>query len=526
MITISRQDNGVLFTFENSDKYLYGNGTIEVPFNSLSIIADESDMITLRKAASNDIFLSARYDTDLGYRSKDDAIDDLKGMLFAEIGGGGGGSGVTPSEVQEMIDESISGKADTSAVTAVANDVSTISGQVATKVATSDFNAYSAATDARIAEDEEVTAAALNNLDERIGDPYQKVSGLTIQYNIDGQTPEVAMEFEDDELGRVNNLFNKWGLDAYSEDEETGHQSDAYINNDGSMGVFEHSEGQEGNEDEGMSYDKQLDLHPDSLEFNTQTNGTDYEQSENVTISKDAITMYKNTNDNGDITESTIEINNNQGGGDGVFINLNDGSKALDLNTTNFDWTDGSDSRQINWGDIASLNDIPEYSAGTGIEISGNVISATGGGSVTVDPTLDSGSTNPVANSAITAALDTKISNIGKTNQTWVGQGVTSLMKYYKNNNGGASLGLYLSSINGKSIIEDSYVNLNQFSLVETSAITSAMTSSSTDAQVPSAKAVYDTLGGLKLVKLSQSEYDQLATKDPDTLYIITNVVS
>ena len=33
-------------------------------------------------------------------------------------------------------------------------------------------------------------------------------------------------------------------------------------------------------------------------------------------------------------------------------------------------------------------------------------------------------------------------------------------------------------------------------------------------------------LGGLKFVKLTQSEYDQLATKDANTLYIITNVVS
>ena len=166
MISISKQDNGVLFTFENSDKYLYGNGTIEVPFNSLSIIQDESDMITLRKAASNDIFLSARYDTDLGYASKDEAVEDLKDMLFAETGGGGTGSGVTSGEVQTMIDTALddyydkdevdagfdsvnatlSGKADTSAVTAVANDVQTVSGQVQTKVATSDFNAYSAAT--------------------------------------------------------------------------------------------------------------------------------------------------------------------------------------------------------------------------------------------------------------------------------------------------------------------------------------------------------------------------------------------
>ena len=59
------------------------------------------------------------------------------------------------------------------------------------------------------------------------------------------------------------------------------------------------------------------------------------------------------------------------------------------------------------------------------------------------------------------------------------------------------------------------------FSLVETSAITTSVTSSSTDVQVPSAKAVYDQLGGLKLVKLTQSEYDSLTTKDSYTLYII-----
>ena len=58
---------------------------------------------------------------------------------------------------------------------------------------------------------------------------------------------------------------------------------------------------------------------------------------------------------------------------------------------------------------------------------------------------------------------------------------------------------------------------------VDTSAITTSVTSSSTDAQVPSAKAVNDKLGGLKLVKLTQSEYDSLTTKDNSTLYVIVN---
>lgn len=51
--------------------------------------------------------------------------------------------------------------------------------------------------------------------------------------------------------------------------------------------------------------------------------------------------------------------------------------------------------------------------------------------------------------------------------------------------------------------------------------ITTSITSASTDSEITSAKAVYDQLGGLKLVKLTQSEYDALATKDSSTLYII-----
>ena len=85
---------------------------------------------------------------------------------------------------------------------------------------------------------------------------------------------------------------------------------------------------------------------------------------------------------------------------------------------------------------------------------------------------------------------------------------------------------LYNFSINGKlplsmqqSDTDDNYIY--NFHLVETSAVTTSMSSTSTDTQVPSAKAVYDQLCGLKLVKLTQGEYDALQTKDPNTLYII-----
>ena len=126
MITVSKQENGVLFTFQNSDKYLYGSGTIEVPFNSLSIIQDESDNITLRKSASNDIFLSARYDTDFGYASKEAAVEALKEILYDE-------AGISEEEVQQMIDAATSGIPSSEVVEQLRRDVNAVSGEVDTK---------------------------------------------------------------------------------------------------------------------------------------------------------------------------------------------------------------------------------------------------------------------------------------------------------------------------------------------------------------------------------------------------------
>lgn len=80
-----------------------------------------------------------------------------------------------------------------------------------------------------------------------------------------------------------------------------------------------------------------------------------------------------------------------------------------------------------------------------------------------------------------------------------------------------------VSGTNIKTINNESLLGEGNIDLVETSAVTTSVSSTSTDSQVPSAKALYDQLGGLKLVKLSQSEYDALQTKDASTLYIIVN---
>jgi len=113
-------DSAVKFVFTDSDHYLYGNGEIEVPVNSLLLVIDESEMVTFKKL-SGDPFLSFRADnSNLGTK---EAIEQFyKENMVGSTGGGGSESGITSGEVQTMIDESISGKADTSAVTAHADN--------------------------------------------------------------------------------------------------------------------------------------------------------------------------------------------------------------------------------------------------------------------------------------------------------------------------------------------------------------------------------------------------------------------
>lgn len=123
-----------------------------------------------------------------------------------------------------------------------------------------------------------------------------------------------------------------------------------------------------------------------------------------------------------------------------------------------------------------------------------------GGSSITIDPSLDSGSTNPVANSAITNAINSKENHLTNYLETWTiyknySRGCNALYFTYRMNDKDVTGWFPFANINGKSVESE-----NNFSLVETSAITTTITSSSTDAQVPSAKAVYDMVGNINTI--------------------------
>ena len=127
------------------------------------------------------------------------------------------------------------------------------------------------------------------------------------------------------------------------------------------------------------------------------------------------------------------------------------------------------------------------------------------GTSITIDPTLDSGSTNAVANSAITTALNdtVKLSN----QSTYYLNGFYSdeakhypIYHRFNTNNQSNGNGWWYGKINNQYVIKNGQYNqkpsgLMDLQVVETSAITTSVTSASTDSQVPSAKAVYDAIG-------------------------------
>ena len=143
-----------------------------------------------------------------------------------------------------------------------------------------------------------------------------------------------------------------------------------------------------------------------------------------------------------------------------------------------------------------------------------------GGSSVNVVQTTGTSTSDVMSQDAVTKAFNkyTAIkSYIGGIASSWAWQ--TPSEPYGDNE-------IHNFSINGKLPLsmqqsDTDVIGLFNFHLVETSAVTTSVSSTSTDSQVPSAKAVYDQLGGLKLVKLSQGEYDALQTKDPNTLYIV-----
>lgn len=104
MVNISTfGDSAIKFTFTGSDHYLYGNGEITVPVNSLSLVIDESDMACFKKG-DGDTFIAFNI-ADSNFASKDALVAFYKDNMVSE-------GGVPEEEIQAMIASATSGYAD------------------------------------------------------------------------------------------------------------------------------------------------------------------------------------------------------------------------------------------------------------------------------------------------------------------------------------------------------------------------------------------------------------------------------
>lgn len=142
--------------------------------------------------------------------------------------------------------------------------------------------------------------------------------------------------------------------------------------------------------------------------------------------------------------------------------------------------------------------------AGSGISIVNNVISATGGGGGIVDPSLDGDSPNAVANSAITEALNDKLDSSGYT------QPIQS--DWNQTNNG------KLDYIKNKPTIPEVPTEISSFHN-DVGYITTASTIFNNYATTANTYTKQEVDN--KFACMTEQEYQNLPIKDPKVLYLI-----
>ena len=126
------------------------------------------------------------------------------------------------------------------------------------------------------------------------------------------------------------------------------------------------------------------------------------------------------------------------------------------------------------------------------------------GGGADVVQTTGTSTTDVMSQDAVTTQLNNKANNSAAVGSYSFGE--TSGMPFIKLNMVASTQSLsniYYPKINGKGILTTNSIfaqNNYNFQLVETSAITTSVTSASTDSEIPSAKAVYDTIGDINTI--------------------------
>lgn len=347
------------------------------------------------------------------------------------------------------------------------------------------FTAYTASTDIRISQDEEVTAAGLNALNDRIT-PTVELTQAQYDALVD-KDPNTYYIITDAQAGDLTNYYTKSETNTLlggKQDTLVSSSNIKTINNESILGsgniniqggsTYTAGRGISIANDtisfslpisagtgtnsiiEGNTSNKASGTNSHAEGYNTTASGSSSHAEGFSTIARGSYSHAEgnNTNANGDFShvEGIGTIANNLVEHASGQYNVSNKASSTFGNSGNtlFSVGNGADSlTKHNAFEIRQNGDIYLSSGGTDIKLQDHL---GGGGSVTVDTALDSGSTNPVENRVIYNKID------------------------------------------------------------EVEQVTAAALNE-----------LNDNFGGLKLVKLSQAEYNALATKDSSTLYIIVN---
>ena len=234
-----------------------------------------------------------------------------------------------------------------------------------------------------------------------------------------------------------------------------------------------------------------------AIGYNTVASGTTKTNINNQIKVDDSNQIYIYNKDNTEM----ICLQDQLGGGSTSYT----AGDGIDINNDVISVTGKVDTSTYNTytaaTDTALASKQTTLTAGTGISIVDNVISATGGGgggsSINVVQTTGNSTDDVMSQDAVTTQLNGKGDAIGIDMVGSPKKKVTFQMR-----RGGVN-GTVISSRDltlGRGLVygEEGFDTLSTSGLVETSAITTSISSSSTDSQVPSAKAVYDIVGNIE----------------------------
>ena len=344
-----------------------------------------------------------------------------------------------------------------------------IDAAVSGKVNTTDFNTYSANTDNRLSEDEEVTSAALNALNAVSGD-VNTLSGQVATISGDIQTLSGSVESlhgaVSDVVGDVSTLSGKVNTD---ETILTGHTANT-------------------------------DIHVTASDKQNWNNKSDFSGDYNDLTNKPTIPV---------VPTNVSDFVNDAGYATSGYV---DSSVSGKVNTTDFNtYSASTDARlaedeEVTAAALNALNDALDGKADLE-DIPTNVSELVN----------DAGyATSGYVNTAIATKQDTLVSGTNiKTinNESLLGSGNIDIQGGGSYTAGdGIDITNDVISVTGK-------MDTSTFSTY--SASTDARLSEDEEVTAAGLNVLNDKFGGMKLVQISESDYEALVTKDPSVLYII-----